>query len=74
MLEAKVRIGDRYRVGEAVFEVSQQRSPCLKFAIKMGTFMAIRLCLASAMTGFYFRVAQAGVIAAGDAIECDFSN
>lgn len=40
----------------------------------MGTSMAIRLCLASAMTGFYFRVAQASVIVAGDAIEYDFSN
>ncbi|MFP6744186.1 MAG: MOSC domain-containing protein [Alphaproteobacteria bacterium] len=33
MFEAEVRIGDLYRVGEAVFEVSQPRSPCLTFAI-----------------------------------------
>jgi MOSC domain-containing protein YiiM len=74
LLEAEVRIVDRYRIGEAVLEVSQPRSPCLKFAIKMGTSMAVRLCLASAMTGFYFRVAREGVIEAGDAIERDFSN
>lgn len=74
MLEMDIRIGDRYRAGDAVFEVSQPRSPCMKFAIKMGTPMAIRLCLASAMTGFYFRVIHEGMIEAGDAIDREFAN
>ena len=74
MLEMEVRIGDRYRVGEVLFEVSQPRAPCHKFAIKMGTPMAIRLCLASAMTRFYFRVIQEGMIEAGDTIVREFAN
>lgn len=74
MLETAVRIGDRYRMGEAVLEVSQPRAPCFKFAIKMGTPSAIRLCLPSAMTGFYFRVIQEGMIEAGVNIVCEFVN
>jgi MOSC domain-containing protein YiiM len=74
MLETEVRIGDHYRAGEVVLEVSQPRAPCFKFAIKMGTPSAIRLYLQSAMTGFYFRVIEEGMIAAGDTIERVFVN
>lgn len=65
LLESGVRIGDRYRVGDVVFEVSQPRSPCFKFGIKMGHSEAVRLCLSSAKTGFYFRVIEEGIIGAG---------
>jgi MOSC domain-containing protein YiiM len=68
MLESVVRIGDRYRVGEALFEVSQPRSPCYKFAIKMGSAEALIIMINSASTGFYLRVLEEGEIQAGDAI------
>ncbi len=74
MLESDVRIGDRYRVGEVVFEVSQPRSPCFKFAIKMGSPDAIKACLTSGKTGFYFRVLNEGMIQSGDTIEREFLN
>jgi MOSC domain-containing protein YiiM len=73
MLESNVRIGDRYRVGEVVFEVSQPRSPCYKFAIKMGTAEALKVFINSAKTGFYFRVLHEGTIQSGDSIELEFS-
>ncbi|CUI02202.1 6-N-hydroxylaminopurine resistance protein [Leisingera aquaemixtae] len=69
MLETEVRIGDRYQIGEALLEVSQPRSPCFKFGIRMGVREAIKTCLASARTGFYFRVISEGSVEAGDAIE-----
>ena len=59
-------IGDRYRAGGALLEVPQPRAPCFKFAIKIGT--------PSAMIGFYFRVIVAGMIEAGDTVECEFVN
>ena len=74
LLESAVRIGDRYRAGGALLEVSQPRSPCFKFAIKMGTPEAVRLCLLSARTGFYLRVIEEGPIEAGDAIRQDFTD
>ena len=74
MLEPDVHIGDRYRVGEVVFEVSQPRSPCYKFAIKMGTAESLSVCINSAKTGFYFRVLSEGIIQSGDRIEIEYSN
>ena len=71
LLESGVRIGDRLRIGEALFEVSQPRSPCYKFAIKMGTAEALAVFINSARTGFYLRVLTEGLIRAGDAIEIE---
>ena len=74
MLESDVHIGDRYQVGEVVLEVSQPRSPCYKFAIKMGTAESLSVCINSAKTGFYFRVLSEGVVQSGDCIEIEYSN
>jgi len=72
LLEAAVFIGDRYQMGQALLEVSQPRSPCFKFGIKMGSREAIKICLSSAKTGFYFRVVEEGNIRAGDNIKRTF--
>ena len=71
LLETEVCIGDRYRIGSSLLEVSQPRSPCYKFAIKMGTAEALAVCINSALTGFYLRVVQEGEIGAGDRIELE---
>ena len=67
MLETAVHIGDRFRIGEAVLEVSQPRSPCSKFAMKMGAAEAVKTMLDSGKTGYYFRVIKEGVIDVGKA-------
>lgn len=74
LLESRVRIGDRYRAGGVLFEVSQPRSPCYKFAIKMGTAEALAVCINSARTGFYLRVLREGEIRGGDRIELEYAN
>jgi MOSC domain-containing protein YiiM len=74
LLETEVRIGDRYRINDAVFEVSQPRSPCFKFGMKMESPAAVKACLNSCKTGFYLRVLHEGSIASGDAIERIFAN
>ncbi len=74
MFETDVRIGDRYRVGEVVFEVSQPRAPCYKFGIKMGVAEALAVCIKSSKTGFYLRVIREGMIQSGDTIELEYSN
>jgi MOSC domain-containing protein YiiM len=74
LIEANVRIGDRYRVGDVLFEVSQPRSPCYKFAIKMGTAEALAVMINSAMTGMYLRVLGEGMIQVGDKFELEYSD
>ena len=69
LLEDGVHIGDVFRVGEAVVEVSQPRVPCFKLGIKIGNPGFLKPFLASGRVGFYFRVLEEGEVGADDAIE-----
>ena len=69
MLEDGVHIGDVFRVGTALVEVSQPRVPCFKLGLKMGIPTFPKRFLASERSGFYLRVQEAGEVGAGDAIE-----
>ncbi len=69
MLEESVHIGDRFRVGEAVLEVTQPRVPCFKLGIKMGDPRFPKRFLESMRSGFYLRVIEEGEVGPGDAIE-----
>ncbi len=69
MPETEVRVGDAYRIGTAVLQVSQPRSPCFKLALKMERPAFLKAFLASGRTGFYFRVLEEGEIGAGDDIQ-----
>ncbi len=64
-----VRIGDRFRIGSAEVIVSEPRVPCYKLSLKFGRADMVKRFLASGRTGFYVRVANEGVVQAGDAIE-----
>ncbi|MFD4837915.1 MOSC domain-containing protein [Achromobacter sp. NPDC058515] len=66
--ESDVCVGDIYRVGTAVVQVSQARQPCWKLDHRFGhRGMAARV-QASGMTGWYYRVLQTGWLATGDAL------
>src|SRR5205085_3930536 len=64
-----VFIGDRYRIGDAIFEVSQPRVTCYRVGIRMNEPQMAALLVAHHRPGFYFRVLQEGEVAAGDDIE-----
>lgn len=69
MLEDQIHIGDVFRVGSAVVQVTQPRVPCYKLAIRMNLPQFPKLFMASGRTGFYLRVLQEGEVGAGDTIE-----
>jgi MOSC domain-containing protein YiiM len=69
LLEANVRIGDRFRVGSAEFVVTQPRMPCYKLGIRFGRPDIVKRFLSSGRTGFYFAVHLEGEVGAGDSIE-----
>jgi ferredoxin-NADP reductase/MOSC domain-containing protein YiiM len=64
----EVRIGDRYRIGKAVFEVTQPRVTCYRVGIRMNEPQMAALLVAHGRPGFYFRVLEEGEVAAGDEI------
>jgi len=68
--EETVRIGDVFRVGDALLQVTQPRIPCYKLVLRMGEGPEfLRRFLDSGRLGFYLRVIQEGEIGAGDMIE-----
>ncbi|HEY6005674.1 MAG TPA: MOSC and FAD-binding oxidoreductase domain-containing protein [Anaeromyxobacter sp.] len=64
----EVCIGDRYRIGGAVFEVTQPRVTCYRVGIRMEEPRMPALLVSSGRPGFYMRVLQEGEVAAGDEI------
>lgn len=65
----EVCIGDRYRIGHAIFEVSQPRVTCYRVGIRVNEPRMPALLVAHHRPGFYFRVLQEGDVGAGDEIE-----
>jgi ferredoxin-NADP reductase/MOSC domain-containing protein YiiM/ferredoxin len=63
-----VCIGDRYRIGAALFEVTQPRVTCYRVGIRMNEPRMPALLTSSGRPGFYFRVLEEGEVGAGDAI------
>ncbi len=64
----EVCIGDRYRIGDAVFEVTQPRVTCYRVGIRMNEPRMAALLVEHHRPGFYFRVSQEGEVGAGDDI------
>jgi ferredoxin-NADP reductase/MOSC domain-containing protein YiiM len=63
-----VCIGDRFRIGTALFEVTQPRVTCYRVGIRMSEPRMPALLTSSGRPGFYFRVLQEGDVGAGDEI------
>ncbi len=68
LLDSEVCIGDRYRIGDALFEVTQPRVTCYRVGIRMNEPRMAALLVAHHRPGFYFRVLQEGEVGAGDDI------
>ena len=69
LLDEEVHVGDVFRIGTALFEVTQPRVPCYKLAMKMGVEGFYNQILESGRLGFYFKVFEEGEVGAGDVIE-----
>ena len=69
LLEEQVCIGDIYRAGSALLQVTQPRTPCFKLGLRMGDKRFVKQFTQSLRTGFYFRVLEEGELAAGDALD-----
>ena len=63
------RVGERWRVGDALLEVSAPRIPCWKLGVRMGDPRFVKRFARALRPGAYLRVAEEGAIAAGDRVE-----
>jgi MOSC domain-containing protein YiiM len=69
MLEESVHIGDVFRAGSAILQVTQPRMPCFKLAIRMNRSDMVTRFWASGRSGIYFSIVEEGEFESGDPIE-----
>jgi MOSC domain-containing protein YiiM/ferredoxin-NADP reductase len=69
LADDEVCIGDRYRIGNAVFEVTQPRVTCYRLGLRLDNPEMPALVVSHRRPGFYFRVIEEGDVGAGDRIE-----
>lgn len=68
LTEDMVHIGDRFRLGSALIEVSQPRQPCWKIEHRFGARGMVARIIQTGRCGWYFRVIEAGKVMAGDSL------
>lgn len=67
--EENVCIGDRFRVGTAVLQVTQPRMPCFKLGLRFGRADMVKRFWQSGLAGIYFSIVEEGDLAKGDSLE-----
>jgi MOSC domain-containing protein YiiM len=64
--ETKIMIGDIYKVGEVLIQITQPREPCFKFGVKFGSQRALKQFIDYGFSGTYVRVLEEGLVKTGD--------
>lgn len=72
MDESQMRIGDVYRIGKALVQVSMPREPCYKLGLRFGTQRILREFISFGYPGSYVRVLEEGAVTAGDKAVLEF--
>jgi MOSC domain-containing protein YiiM len=67
--ESDVCIGDVFRLGTARVQLNQPRTPCWKIDARHGIEGITRYVAENGIAGWYYRVLDNGVVAAGDVLE-----
>ena len=69
--ESSVCIGDRFRIGEVIFEVSQPRQPCWKLGRRWNHPELPKLVVQNSRSGWYLRVLEEGTLKATDSVDLE---
>ncbi|HJS13281.1 MOSC domain-containing protein [Sphingopyxis sp.] len=67
--EKNVFLGDRFRLGTALVEVTQARQPCWKLDHRFQAKGVMALVVKTRRTGWYYRVLEPGYVRAGDTLD-----
>ncbi len=67
--DSNVNIGDVYRIGTVLVQVSQPRSPCWKINARFECHRLAKFIAQNQITGWYYRVIEHGTMTAGDEIQ-----
>ena len=64
--ETEIFVGNTYKLGEVLLEVTKPRDPCYKLGIRFGTQEIVKQFWNSTKCGIYFKVLQTGNVVVGD--------
>ncbi|TYQ00025.1 MOSC domain-containing protein YiiM [Tenacibaculum adriaticum] len=64
--ETKIYIGDTFKVGETILEVTKPRQPCIKLGVRFNNMKIVKQFWNSTKSGVYFKVLQTGFVSAND--------
>lgn len=64
--ESKLHVGDIFKVGEAILEVTKPRLPCLKLGVRFNDMKMVKLFWKQNLPGLYFKIIQTGFVKIGD--------
>lgn len=67
--EEKICIGDRFRAGTAILQVTQPRMPCFKLGLRFGRADMVKRFWQNGLPGVYFSIVQPGELARESSIE-----
>lgn len=67
--ETNIRIGDTFKIGTAIIQVSEPRQPCFKLGIRFNNQKILKDFIQSSYSGFYVRILQEGEVKKGDTLE-----
>ena len=67
--ESVIRIGDIYRIGTALVQISQPREPCYKLGIRFQDQAILKRYIDHGYSGTYVRILEEGQVSNGDAVE-----
>ena len=66
MDETQIRIGDIYKIGSALVQISQPREPCFKLGVRFGNQQILKEFIEYGFPGAYVKVLEEGQVSSGD--------
>lgn len=69
LTEEDALIGDQFRAGSAVLQITQPRMPCFKLNLRFGRSDMVKRFWRNGFSGIYFAIVEEGELAAGDELE-----
>lgn len=64
--ESKLHVGDTFKVGETILEVTKPRLPCLKLGVRFNDMKMVKQFWKQNLPGLYFKILQTGFVKIGD--------
>ncbi|REE83424.1 MOSC domain-containing protein YiiM [Lutibacter oceani] len=64
--ETEIKVGNQYKIGESIIEVTKPREPCMKLGLRFKTQKVLKQFWNSTKSGIYFKVIATGNVQVGD--------